>query len=63
MAIHNIATWRITLDDTSAWTASSFLLDSLSGYAGAIGDGGFEDREQAHNCLIAWRARPEHRGH
>jgi hypothetical protein len=55
MAIHNIQTWRITLDDVSPWTASAFLLDSLVGYAAAVDDTAFVDREQVHNALIAWR--------
>jgi hypothetical protein len=55
MSIHSIQTWRITLDNVAAWTASTFLLDSLTGYAGPVGDGGFVDREQTHNFLVAWR--------
>jgi hypothetical protein len=59
MAIHSIQTWRLTLDNTPAWTASTFLLDSLLGYAGAVGDDGFADREQTFNFLTAWRlAKP-----
>jgi hypothetical protein len=59
MAIHSITTWRLTLDNTATWTASTFLLDSLTGYAGAVGDDGFADREQTFNFLTAWRlAKP-----
>ena len=54
MATHSIQTWRITLDRVSAWNASSFLLDSLVGYANSVGNG-FDDREQTYNFLLAWR--------
>jgi hypothetical protein len=55
MAIHSIAVWKTTLDDVSAWQASTFLLSSLAGYQGPLDNGGFDDREQVYNFLMAWR--------
>jgi hypothetical protein len=55
MAIHTISSWKSALDDTPAWTASTFLLGSLQGYQGPIGNGRFADREQTYNFLMAWR--------
>lgn len=55
MAIHSIAVWKTALTDVSAWTASTFLLSSLAGYQGPLDNGGFADREQTYNFLMAWR--------
>src|SRR5262245_36037159 len=53
MATHSVQVWRVTLD--AAWTAAEFLLSSLADYQSTANDGGFADREQTYNFLMAWR--------
>jgi len=55
MATHSVQVWRVTLDNVAAWTAAEFLLSSLADYQSTANDGGFADREQTYNFLMAWR--------
>jgi hypothetical protein len=55
MGTHSVQVWRVALDNVAAWTAAEFLLSSLVDYQVMANDGGFADREQTYNFLMAWR--------
>jgi hypothetical protein len=55
MATHSVQVWHAALDNVAAWTAAEFLLSSLADYQSMASDGGFADREQTYNFLMAWR--------